>query len=465
MSETGTITTETGDKLLGLLSNSRRKIALYPPHHEYVRRSVEGLFQLLSSLLRDHTRITLSIIGGDLYLEGRLLPEQSLKYRDLIETFLERGLVNLTFERGLMLDELARFLCRTNEKPEVIEKSGGWQRLIIEDGIQYISVDKKIAVSPNWEPSERGDKARVSKEAYRRVIEAVTSAYADAREQKSLNLEMVNGVVGLLVSTIASSQEALVALRQVKKKDEYTLSHSVNVAILSLLMGSKLQLPGPILYRLGVAALLHDVGKSSVPEEIINKPGKLSEAEWELMQAHTLEGAKVLSEHENMDDLAVIVAAEHHAEEDLTGYPKFHALKKLHMMSKIVAIVDTYDALTSDRSYSRAMLPDRAMKLIIEGAGSHFDRDLLRVFVQLSGMFPIGSCVELDTGENAIVHKANPLDCFRPQIKLIATTASKGTVFRLVDLTEKTGSGEYARTVVCSVRPSDIGVEVGDGDE
>ncbi|MCH7909883.1 MAG: hypothetical protein IIB38_09740 [Candidatus Hydrogenedentes bacterium] len=160
-----------------------------------------------------------------------------------------------------------------------------------------------------------------------------------------------------------------------------------------------------------------------------------------------------------MDDLAIVVAAEHHAREDLSGYPKFHTLKRLHTMSKIVAIADAYDALTSDRSYCKAMLPDRAMKLIIEGSGTHFNPTLVKAFVQLSGMFPAGSCVELNTGEYGVVHKANPKDFYRPQVRILPRADERTTAFRLVDLTELNSAGVLRRSIVRSIEPATAGLD------
>lgn len=441
------------------LALARRQIAPYPPGHEYVRRCVETLYRTLFELLREQSSVTFSVVANQLYFEGSLLSEQSIRHRDLIQALSERGLVNVTFEQGIPLEELARFVQWTRAEGAEILRQGSWGILFRTEDIRYIKVDQKLIMDNPWDDAEHVERIRISKAAYKQALDAAMGAYADASARKRINTEMVGGVIGMLVNAVSESPETLVALSQVKDRDAYTLSHSVNVAILSLLLGSKLKLPPMMLRRLGVAALLHDVGKSIVPEEIINKPGALTEKEWALVQSHTLEGARILSEQKEMDDLAIVVAAEHHAREDLSGYPKFHTLKRLHTMSKIVAIVDAYDALTSDRSYSKAMLPDRAMKLIIEGSGSHFNPTLVKAFVQLSGMFPAGTCVELDTGEHGVVHKANPKDFYRPQIRILPRADERTTAFRLVDLTEINSSGAPKRTIVRSIEPVAAGVE------
>lgn len=437
--------------LLNQLSHIRKAATLYPVEHEYVKESASELLTLLNTLFDEHSSVSLSILNDEVYFNGGLLAEESMNFATLIQQLSERFVHNITFEKGLNVNELCEFAALSCARPEAIGGDSGWQESMAKKGIERIAVNRTLATKQGIEGDFGDVEASVSRNVYRQTIEAALNAYVDARAKRSINTEIAEGVIGMLISSIASDKMAFAGLTQIKMTDEYTLSHSVNVAVLSLLMGSKLKMPGPLLHRLGVAALLHDIGKTQIPEEVINKPGKLSPEEWEMIQSHSLHGARILAEQKDMDQLAVVVAAEHHARVDLKGYPRFSVTTELHTLSKIVAIVDTYDALTSDRSYRRALLPDKAMTIVIQGAKGQFDLELLKAFVQLTGMYPVGTFVELDTGERGVVIAANSEDLYRPQVKLFADTDSGITEFTLVDAAEKYPDGTYKRTVVRSI--------------
>ena len=444
--------------LLKHLSASRKVAALYPPEHPQVQAAVSGLMKASEELLESYMSFTLSIVGEELYFDGALLPEESNTYESLVGEFSARNLTNLSVDRGVTLEEWAMFVSWTARKPEAIEEEGGWRKILEKEKLRHIAVDRKVAMDETWD-RKGGGKFRVSRDVYTKTIEAVVASFADARQRQSINLEMVDGVVRLLATSIVDSSEMMSALSQIKGYDEYTMSHSVNVAVLSLLMGSKLQLPGALLHRLGVAALLHDIGKTAVPEEIVNKAGKLTDLEWDLMQSHSLAGSKILSEHKNIDALAIVVAAEHHAREDFQGYPRFHAHKRLHLMSRIVSVVDVYDALTSDRSYRKAEAPDIAMRIILQARGKQLYEPLVKVFAQLTGMYPVGSMVYLDSGDFAVVCNANPNDIFRPKVRLTAKDSS-APEYHMIDLTERVARGGFKRNIVRSVDASEMTVNV-----
>lgn len=437
----------------------RKRARLYPSHHGYARESASIYHASLQEALKSQESVTISVIDQEIYVNGMLLPSVTLSRGALIEDLTERKLLSITFHGAVTVNDIMRFLPLTSMRPEEIENAGGWPGLLASHHVNHIEVEtfiRKASPAAAEDAKPKGDQFKVSTELYRQAIEAILQAYADARSKRKLNVEMVAGVVGFLVSSLMDNPEAVRLITELKQRDEYTLSHSVNVAVLSLLMGSKLSIPTPLLQRLGVAALLHDIGKASVPESIINKTEKLSRREWDIMQSHSLMGAKLLAEQERMDPLALVVAAEHHAREDLGGYPKFHAHHRLHAVSKIVAIADTYDALTSDRSYRRALLPDQAIRILIEGRGTQFDPGYLKVFVQLSGMYPVGTLLELDNGNLAIVERPNSANIFRPFVKVVEAEGRRPVAYPIVDLSERDNDGSYRITVVRAIDPDSV---------
>lgn len=452
-----------GETFLDLMRSTRKKAQIFPPNHNYVRESVENMLGIVNELFDGQHACTFSVAANELYMDGKLLAEASLELGDLIDEMDERKLFSWTIRRGVTPEELTAFVALTNEKPSELERRGGWDRVIEEQQIAHIQANQRFAMGgAKADPPRRAaaaDGVKVSREVYARAMEAAVSAFTDSHARQLLNMEMMDGVVGLLVSTISLQKDIIASVHEIKSADEYTLSHSVNVAILSLLLGTKLNLSGVMLHRLGLAALLHDIGKTAVPEEILNKPEQLTPEEWAIMEAHTLEGVKILSEQNTVDHLGLVIAAQHHARIDLKGYPDFHALKDIHTLSKLVAVVDAYDAITSNRSYRRAMLPDRAMKVLLQGVGTQFDPVMLKLFVQMTGMYPVGSFVQLDTGEFGVVTQANPSELYRPVVKVVIKEGVDLAEFRIVDLAQTNEDGEYERNIVQSVDPKELGVE------
>jgi HD-GYP domain-containing protein (c-di-GMP phosphodiesterase class II) len=175
------------------------------------------------------------------------------------------------------------------------------------------------------------------------------------------------------------------------------------------------------LSSLGVGALLHDLGKLAVDLEILNKPGALSPEEWAHVRLHPVHGAQMSCTLPGVDKAAVVTILEHHMRYDAEGYPKRTMPRKQHLASRIVAVADSYDAMTSRRSYSAARVQDEAMLMLVRSAGSSLDAGLVRLFITLMGAYPPRSAVRLSTDEVAIVLAANRLDPVRPKVRIIAS--------------------------------------------
>ncbi len=193
----------------------------------------------------------------------------------------------------------------------------------------------------------------------------------------------------------------------------------VNVAALSMAMARSLDLDGPMLREFGFAALMHDIGKVHTPLEILNKPDKLTEEEFKIMKQHVVDGAHVLRRTPETPALAPVVAFEHHLKQDLSGYPENIGSRKLNLCTMVVSVVDVFDALRSNRAYRAGLATDRIKHIMGQQDGTAFNRTLLRRFVNLMGLFPIGTLVRLNTDEIGVVTQTHPDDPFRPQVKLI----------------------------------------------
>jgi HD-GYP domain-containing protein (c-di-GMP phosphodiesterase class II) len=242
----------------------------------------------------------------------------------------------------------------------------------------------------------------------------------DVRMGRALNMEAVSEVVGSMADSILRSPDALTSLTRLKSFDEYTFFHSVNTSALALSVGKHLGYERAPLLQLGTGMLLHDIGKTLIPVEILNKPGRYEAHEFEIMKQHVLRGAEILSSTTGLTDMYLKPTLEHHERVDGTGYPHHRSKTDLSQFGLIAAIVDIYDAVTSDRCYHKGKTPHDTLQFLYQlGVQGHVDGMLVQQFVQVVGVYPVGSCVSLSTGETAIVKQFNHEAPIRPLVVLV----------------------------------------------
>ena len=275
------------------------------------------------------------------------------------------------------------------------------------------------------------------------------------REGGSVGFKQAKRAIQNIVDLMMKDEAALLGLTTLRCHDQYTHNHSVNVALLSVALGNRAGYPKVELADLGLAALFHDMGKATIPLEVLNKPGEFSEDDWARMRDHPTEGVLGLAKIRGITSLPGRMAAasfEHHMNLDLSGYPKLKTPWTLSLTGKILTITDCYDAMTSSRVYRREPIsPSKVLEIMFKKSGKSFDPLLLKLFVNCVGIIPIGSLVMLSTNELAVVLKPaqDRADAERPLVKVI--TDEQGTALengREVDLTEKDDSGEYLHTIL-----------------
>lgn len=270
---------------------------------------------------------------------------------------------------------------------------------------------------------------------YAEAKAVATSIMSGLRVGRALDLNKARRVVDDCVDSILRNDDALLLLTKLKNKDNYTAEHCLNVSILSAAFGKKLGLLEEEIRTLGLCGLLHDIGKAKVPIGILQKPGGLTPEEYAIMQNHSSWGRDMLMALPRVVHAAVDVAYDHHERLDGKGYPRGLVDFQIPYFAKIVAIVDTYDAITSHRAYNKARSSMEALEIIHRGRGSQFDPDLTREFVQMIGIYPPGSVVELTSGEVAIVIASNPKNRRKPKVMLVRDASKRRPAkYRLLDL-------------------------------
>jgi HD-GYP domain-containing protein (c-di-GMP phosphodiesterase class II) len=249
--------------------------------------------------------------------------------------------------------------------------------------------------------------------------EYIEEAFTVLRNGGEINLNTAKQAVSELVEQVMQNPDALVWLCQLKEKDTYTAIHSVNVCILSLTFGRELKLTEAELNTLGLGGLLFDIGKSRITDEILKKTDSLSENEYLLMKAHSYLGFAMLAENKNIPEEVLDIVLNHHERLNGLGYPNSRKGNEISRFTRIVSIVDAFDAMTSDRCYHDAFQPQHALNELYNMAPDELDQDLIEAFIKCIGIYPVGSIVELNTGHTGVVVKLNEEHKLRPVVGLV----------------------------------------------
>jgi HD-GYP domain-containing protein (c-di-GMP phosphodiesterase class II) len=319
-------------------------------------------------------------------------------------------------------------------------------------------------------PSPKKKKERTTKKAMRTYGYAMNSLHTLSEKLSAGRYAGIGKAVHLvqnMVDLIMDDDNVLLGLSTIRDYDDYTFTHSVNVAILSICLGNRIGLSRTLLGKLGLSGLFHDLGKIDVPLDILNKPGQLSEEERAELQKHSLNSVRrIIRLRASFDKKADILLPpfEHHLKFDLSGYPRTPRKKPLTLLGRIVAIADVYDAITSQRIYrARFLSPDQALGLMLKGAGTDFDPILLKVFVNMLGVYPLGTILKFEDGDIAMV--TTPPDSRQDTSELWVMqlkdngdgTYTKGYSMSLGHWDPERGG--FNRQVMESCHPSELGIQ------
>jgi len=449
---------ERARELLSLFMAAKKNMGIYPPHHPICVESIVAFFKGYRSYFQLAEDFQLRIVGEELYFEEKLMPRESVLFYSLVKDCEERQIGGITIMRGLSPEELADFLYLLNLDPRELDKRGGIRSEMGKRGIVHIT----LADPGAFEEMKKEERRRAShREEYFNAVDVIRELAEEAVSGKRLKASKANKVVGSILNRVVENRSAILGLATIKSYDEYTSFHSVNVLILSLALGSMLPLDRQSLMILGTGALLHDIGKVTIPASILNKQGPLSSSEWELMRRHPVIGADILISQPGIHPLSVVIAFEHHLRYDLKGYPEVSEKSELSLFSRIVEIADVYDAMTTDRPYQKAKDPQQAMRILAKDSGSAFDPVLVKVFIDMMGFYPVGTLVRTATGETGIVYEQNEGDSTAPVVKIIRDAHGEEVEPRLVDLTPlKEKVMETGRAVIEAVNPRELGIDI-----
>jgi putative nucleotidyltransferase with HDIG domain len=287
---------------------------------------------------------------------------------------------------------------------------------VIHEQITSLIEKHEIKSPPPISLVEEAQQARVVHTEAHKVVHHLMS---DVRMGKQLELAKLSPTVEHITNSIFRNKDAFISLSRIKNKDEYTFQHSVSVCALLVAFSREMGFDKDVVMEAGLGGLLHDVGKMKVPDQILNKPGALSESEFAIMKTHAALGRDLLKQTSGISEIAISITGQHHERFDGTGYPDKLQKDEISNFGQLAAIVDVYDALTSDRVYHKGMEPTAALKKLFEWSKFHFNPEMVQRFICLIGIYPVGTLVKLESGMLAIVVNPGTESLLRPVVRLV----------------------------------------------
>ena len=388
------------------LSGALRSAVLYSTSHPSVGEHINGLLAAVRHLHQVEPVVLIGFIGGEVIADNTPLIAVTTHRTELIQYMQALGINRLLLERGVTLEEITTFVQAVAKpvQPALSSQDADPSGVVELDFLKLPHL-RAGRIPVDVTAGQWGSSAVTIRQVYSGSVESARIVWESTRIEGTPDAPVARETVEHLAGAVDSSAGMMIGLTGMKQHDEYTFTHMVNVAILTMAQARTLGIEGHQLRALGLAALLHDIGKVRAPLEILNKPAALTPAEFAIMKRHTTDGATILRASPEMPRLAAIVAFEHHLRPDGTGYPTDLTRETINVATVLCAIADTYDAMRSKRIYSSPSPAERIVSIMMGNDGSAFDKHLVRRFIDLMGVFPPGSLVRLASGEIAVVLK------------------------------------------------------------
>ncbi len=444
--------TQTYDELVRRLAAAIRGASLYNPEHPLVRRGVDALLALSHQALQQDEALVIGFIGDEIVVNAQRLFRSAATLVGFARDLQERRIEKITIARGVTREELRWFVQELADRRAALPLAARLE----QRGVHRITIGRI-----NVEQSEEGSTGiAAARQLYGSAVETAETLWEAAKAGDKPDPNAARRIIDSLAQLVSQDRTSLMALTALKRYDNYTFTHMVNVSVLAMAQARSLNLEGPMLREFGFAALMHDIGKVNTPLEVLNKPDKLTKDEFDLMKRHVVDGAHILRRTPEMPALAPVVAFEHHLRQDLSGYPEKIGHRDLNLCTQIVSIADVYDALRSNRVYRQGLPSERIRAIMSQKDSPAFNTRLLRRFINLMGLFPVGTLVRLNTDEVGVVTHEHPTDPFRPQVKVLldrlgAHVEDPG----LVNTWEPDDRGDFKYAVVEAVDPDAVGID------
>lgn len=405
-------------RMVTVFSGAVKGMTFYPPSHPAIRQPLLELDRSLADLLRRVPTFSWVIVDGALLFGDHLFITPSAAVVDLVNRMMEKDIGSITFSAGLALDELQGFVRLLTIRKNRIDEIRSDMGLARIEHIRLLRPGEGSAETHSGdEPEEEGAGEHLA--AYGSALGAIRAVCRDIEQGRIPSSEPVIRVVDRMAAITMRDPSTLLGLSMIKDYDDYTFTHCVNVGVLAMALGATIGLDASRVRELGVAGQLHDIGKTMVPKDILNKPGKLSSLEFEEIKRHPELGFNIIQEMEGLSLQIARVVLGHHVHSNRDGYPAWARTLSYDRMVDIVAVADTYDAATTLRVYQFPVTPRAALLQLEKMAGTLLDAEMVKSFSVMMGKYPVGTLVRLDTNEVAVVFRPNPLDEETPLVRVL----------------------------------------------
>ncbi len=443
---------------------------IYDQKNVALNQVVQGSLELINYFLKSERSLSLKVIKDGIFINGKRLKvgvDTYIGFKFVIEQLQKKRVGEILISEVLdemMLKEFIYHLMNLSDRDEDNAKK-------LQDDLNRLNI-KSIKLEPLeiFEEDEflagHEDSKEAGKKLFFETIGLIKGVVTGIKKTQFLNARNLKRMVQGAVNLMVKDESILLGLTTIKNYDEYTFNHCVNVAIFCLAIGRRLGYSKKTLAELGITALLHDMGKSKIPKEIISKPDKLDDDEWRLIKEHPMTGVEMMLKIKQLGEMSPKMAIgvfEHHLNCDLSGYPKLIRKRDITLFGRIIKIADCYDAMTTPRIYrSKPYRPEQALAIMVREKNA-FDPILLKVFIGIIGIYPIGSLVQLDTNEMGVVYQTNPDPQYinRPKVILISQSEGKRRIGPSVDLAEMDGdTKKYKREIIKALDPRKYHVNI-----
>ncbi len=443
---------------------------IYDQKNVVLNQVVQGTLELINHFLKSEGSLAFKVIRDGVFINGKRLKtgvDSYIGFKFVLEQLQKKRVGEIKISGTLdekMLKEFVYHLMNLSDGDEDNAKK-------LQEDLNELEI-KSIKVEPLeiFEEDEffggQTDLKEAGKKLFFETIGVIKEVVTGIKKDQFIGARKMKRMVQGAINLMVKDESILLGLTTIKNYDEYTFNHCVNVAIYSLAMGRRLGLSKKSLMELGMTGFLHDMGKSKIPKEILNKIDKLDDDEWRLIKEHPMTGVEMMLKIKQLGEMSpkmVIGVFEHHLNYDLTGYPKLIRKKTLTLFGRIIKIADVYDAMTTPRVYrNKTFRPEQALAIMVQDKNG-FDPVLLKVFIGILGIYPIGSLVLLDTKEMGVVYETNPDSQYtiRPKVILISQSEGKRRIGPAVDLAEMDGENKtYKRSIVKALDPKKYHVNI-----
>jgi putative nucleotidyltransferase with HDIG domain len=432
-----------------------RTAQIHDPSNVAVVSAAEKFVAMINAFTSQGETVKLELVGEYFYVNDSRVKfpmEYLVNFDSLAQEFKKHTLGLIVFNGTLTVEDISAFL-----KAYIAAGFSEDPLGQLSAGVSDLNNIKIGGIRKVKEESEEKDIRKTVKNTYFNAVSLTKGVMNKIKTGEKVDVKRAKRVVQSMVDLLLTDQDLMLGMTAIKDYDDYTYHHSVNVSILSMSMGQKLGFSKEALLELGLVALFHDIGKTEVPPEVLNKPSSFTEDEWRIMRKHPVWGVRAVLKMKGFDMVSIraaVVAFEHHIYLNNKGYPARKFPDELDLYSRIVSLADQYDGITSSRVYSRSpMAPEKALSIMLERTGTQLDPLLFKFFVNMVGAYPVGTAVMLNTRQLGIVYGNNVMFPDRPKVMIITDSKGNKVQGHVVDLTEKTSDGKNKRSIVRTMDP------------